>query len=139
MRTCSRRRSSAAARKLYGGAWTATPPTPSFPQPCRRRPTSPRPRQLLTEAGFPNGFTTTFAFTAGQAATDEPVAALVKESLAQDRHPGRDPEDAGRRVQHARRPSKMPFFTDGATAWLPYTDYFFYLYFTRDQRWNFAT
>ena len=33
---------------------------------------------------------------------------------------------------------KMPFYTDGATAWLPYTYYFFYLYFTRDQRWNFS-
>ena len=33
---------------------------------------------------------------------------------------------------------KMPFYTDGATAWLPYTYYFFYLYFTRNQRWNFA-
>ena len=33
----------------------------------------------------------------------------------------------------------MPFFTDAATAWLPYTYYFFYLYFTRDQRWNFSS
>jgi peptide/nickel transport system substrate-binding protein len=33
----------------------------------------------------------------------------------------------------------MPFFADGATAWLPYTYYFFYLYFTRDQRWNFSS
>jgi peptide/nickel transport system substrate-binding protein len=33
----------------------------------------------------------------------------------------------------------MPFFTDAATAWLPATYYYFYLYFTRDQRWNFAS
>jgi peptide/nickel transport system substrate-binding protein len=66
------------------------------------------------------------------------MAALVKESLAK----------IGIQVEIQKKPdaefntlesdSKMPFFTDGATAWLPYTYYYFYLYFTRPQRWNFA-
>ena len=34
---------------------------------------------------------------------------------------------------------KLAFYIDGATAWLPSTDYYFRLYFTRDQRWNFAS
>jgi peptide/nickel transport system substrate-binding protein len=34
----------------------------------------------------------------------------------------------------------LGFFIDAGTAWLPATYYyFFYLYFTRDQRWNFAS
>ena len=66
------------------------------------------------------------------------MAALVKEALAK----------VGIQVEIQKKPDaefntleadkKMPFYTDGATAWLPYTYYFFYLYFTRDQRWNFA-
>ena len=33
----------------------------------------------------------------------------------------------------------LGFFTDAGTAWLPATYYYFYLYFTRDQRWNFSS
>ena len=39
----------------------------------------------------------------------------------------------------AEAEKKLAFYTDGATAWLPFTDYYFRLYFTRDQRWNFAS
>lgn len=126
-------------RKLYDGTWTTTPPDPSFPQPIPNRTDLGAARKLLTEAGFPDGFSTSFAFTVGQSATAEPMAALIKESLGK----------IGIKVDVQKKPDaefntlesdkKMPFFTDGATAWLPYTYYFFYLYFTRDQRWNFAS
>ena len=96
-------------------------------------------KKLLAEAGHPNGFSTTFAFAVGQAATAEPLAALVKESLGK----------IGIQVEIQKKPDaefntlaserKMPLFVDGATAWLPYTYYFFYLYFTREQRWNFSS
>jgi peptide/nickel transport system substrate-binding protein len=124
--------------KLYDATWTTTPPDSSFPQPIPNKTDPVLAKKLLAEAGFPDGFSTTFAFTAGQAATAEPMAALLKESLAK----------VGIKVDIQKKPdaefntlesdSKMPFFTDGATAWLPYTYYFFYLYFTRPQRWNFA-
>ena len=97
-----------------------------------------RAKALLAEAGLPNGFSTAFAFSTGQSATAEPLAALLKESLGK----------AGIQVDIQKKPDaefntleadkKLPFYTDGATAWLPYTYYFFYLYFTRDQRWNFS-
>ena len=96
-----------------------------------------RAKALLAEAGFPNGFSTTFAFNVGAAAANEPVAALLKELLAK----------VGIKVEIQKQPDaefntlaekrKMPMFADGATAWLPDTDYYLNLYFTREQRWNF--
>ena len=125
--------------KLYGGTWATVPPDASFPQAIPNKTDLAKAKALLAEAGHPNGFSTTFAFTAGQTATAEPMAALVKESLGK----------IGIQVEIQKKPDaefntlesekKMPLFTDGATAWLPYTYYFFYLYFTRDQRWNFAS
>ncbi len=125
-------------RKLYGADWSGTPPDSKFPQPMPVRTDIARAKQLLAEAGMPNGFSTTFAFSTGASATAEPLAALLKESLGK----------AGIQVDIQKKPDaefntleadkKLPFYTDGATAWLPYTYYFFYLYFTRDQRWNFS-
>ena len=125
-------------RKLYGAEWTKTPDA-SFPQPMPNKTDLALAKKLLAEAGYPDGFSTTFAFSTGQAATAEPMAALIKESLAK----------VGIKVDIQKKPDAefntleadktMPFFTDAATAWLPFTYYFFYLYFTRDQRWNFSS
>ena len=125
--------------KLYGADWTGTPPTSVFPQPIPNKTDLARAKALLAEAGLPNGFSTSFAITTGQAATAEPMAALLKESLGK----------IGIQVDIQKKPDsefntmesdkKLPFYTDGATAWLPSTDYYFRLYFTRDQRWNFAS
>jgi peptide/nickel transport system substrate-binding protein len=126
-------------KTLYGASWTTTPPDARFPQPIPNKTDLALAKTLLAEAGFPNGFSTTFAFSTGLAATAEPMAALIKESLGK----------IGVQVEIQKKPDaefntlqsdkKMPFFSDGATAWLPYTYYFFYLYFTRDQRWNFSS
>jgi peptide/nickel transport system substrate-binding protein len=123
--------------KLYGAHWT-TPPDITFPQPFPNNLDLVKAKQLLTEAGMPNGFSTTFTISTGQAATAEPMAALMKESLGKigiqvDIQKKSDAEFAT-----AESNKTLPFYTDAATAWLPYTDYFFYLYFTRDQRWNFS-
>ncbi len=125
--------------KLYDAAWTAEPPTTVFPQPMPFKTDLAKAKQLLADAGMPNGFKTSFAISTGQAATAEPMAALVKESLGK----------IGIQVDIQKKPDAefntmesdktLPFYTDGATAWLPATYYYFYLYFTRDQRWNFAS
>ena len=125
-------------KKLYGASWTDAPDA-SFPQAMPNRTDPALARKLLAEAGYPEGFSTSFAFSAGAAATAEPMAALVKEALGK----------VGIKVDIQKKPDAefntlesdktMPFFTDAATAWLPYTYYFFYLYFTRDQRWNYAS
>jgi peptide/nickel transport system substrate-binding protein len=125
-------------RKLYAGTWTELPPDASFPTAMPHKTDQALAKQLLTEAGFPNGFATTFTFSAGLAAQMEPLAALVKEAL----------EKIGVRVELQKMPDaqfntfqaekRLAMFVDGATAWLPNTDYYFGLYFTRDQRWNFS-
>jgi peptide/nickel transport system substrate-binding protein len=126
-------------RRLYGATWTETPPTGGFPQPMPLKTDLTKAKKLLAEAGMPNGFKTSFAFSTGLSATAEPIAALLKESMAK----------IGIEVDIQKKPDAefntmeaektLGFFTDGATAWLPATDYYFRLYFTRDQRWNFAS
>jgi len=129
----------ARGRRLYGAGWVGLPADSSFPQamPLKTDPT--RASQLLAEAGQRDGFKTSFAFSAGQAATAEPIATLLKEALGR----------VGIQVDIQKKPDAefntleaekaLSFYTDGATAWLPATDYYFRLYFTRDQRWNFAS
>jgi peptide/nickel transport system substrate-binding protein len=124
---------------LFGATWTDTPPDASFPQPMPLKTDPAKAKALLAEAGYPEGFSTSFAFSAGLSATAEPVAALLKEALG----------NIGIKVDIQKKPDAefntaesnktLPFYTDGGTAWLPYTDYYFRLYFTRDQRWNFAS
>ncbi len=126
-------------RRLYGADWTTTPPDSSFPQPMPLKTDPARAKQLLTEAGMAEGFKTSFAFSTGQAATAEPVAALLKEALGKigiDVEIQKKPDAEFNTLESDKT---MGFFTDGATAWLPATYYYFYLYFTRDQRWNFAS
>ncbi len=125
--------------RLYGADWKDSPPNTVFPQPMPLKTDLARAKQLLAEAGMPSGFSTSFAFSTGQAATAEPLASLLKESLGK----------IGIEVDIQKKPDAefntmesdktLPFYTDGATAWLPSTDYYFRLYFTRDQRWNFAS
>ena len=123
-------------KKLYGAEWTQAPDA-SFPQPMPNRTDLTLAKQLLTEAGYPDGFSTTFAFSTGQAATAEPMAALIKESLAKIGVQLEIQKKPDAEFNTAGSDKSMPFFTDSATAWLPFTYYFFYLYFTRDQRWNY--
>ncbi|MDR3537189.1 MAG: ABC transporter substrate-binding protein [Acetobacteraceae bacterium] len=125
-------------KRLYGAEWTV-PPDSSFPQPIPLKTDPARAKQLLAEAGMPNGFKTAFAFSTGQAATAEPIAALLKEALGKvgiDVEIQKKPDAEFNTMESDKT---LAFYTDGATAWLPYTDYYFRLYFTRDQRWNFAS
>jgi peptide/nickel transport system substrate-binding protein len=128
----------ARGKALFGGTWTGTPPDGSFPTAMPLHTDAALAKKLLAEAGYPEGFSTTFSFSAGQAATAEPMAALVKEALGRigikvdlQKMP-----DAQFNTMEAEK--KLVFFTDGATAWLPAPDYFFRIYFVGDQRWNFS-
>ena len=124
--------------KLFGGDWTEQPPDGKFPQPMPLHTDLAAAKRLLTEAGFPDGFSTSFSFNVGSAAVSEPVSALVKESLGK----------IGINVDIQKLPDaqistlvtkkELPFFTENSIAWLPSTDYFFRNFFTGDQRWNYS-
>ena len=126
-------------RPLFNATWRDGPPSAEFPIPQPVKLDLAKARQLLTEAGFPNGFETTFAFNLGQANIAEPMAALVKESLAK----------IGIKVDIQKLPDaqmatlisekKAPFFTENIVAWLPSNDYFYRNFYTGNQRWNYSS
>ncbi len=124
---------------LFGATWADGKPTTSaypFPQPITLD--LDKARAFLKTAGMPDGFSTTFSFNVGQASTAEPMAALVKESLAK----------IGIKVDIQKLPDaqmstqinekKLPFFTEGIVAWLPSSDYFYRNFYIGDQRWNYS-
>jgi peptide/nickel transport system substrate-binding protein len=124
---------------LFGATWADGKPTTSaypFPQPVTLD--LDKARAFLKAAGMPDGFSTTFSFNVGQASTAEPMAALVKESLAK----------IGIKIDIQKLPDaqmstqinekKLPFFTEGIVAWLPSNDYFYRNFYTGDQRWNYS-
>lgn len=125
---------------LFGASWADGKPTSgAFPIPQPVKLDLEKARAYLKAAGYPDGFSTTFSFNVGQAATAEPMAALLKESLAK----------IGIKVDIQKLPDaqmstqitekKLPFFTEGVVAWLPSTDYFYRNFYTGNQRWNYSS
>jgi peptide/nickel transport system substrate-binding protein len=125
---------------LFGAVWSDGKPTTSafpFPQPVKLD--LDKAKEYLKAAGMPDGFSTTFSFNVGQASTAEPMAALVKESLAK----------IGIKVDIQKLPDaqmstqinekKLPFFTEGIVAWFPTPDYFYRNFYIGNQRWNYAS
>jgi peptide/nickel transport system substrate-binding protein len=125
---------------LTGASWAdGKPPSGAFPIPQPITLDLDKARAYLKSAGLPDGFSTTFSFNVGQSATAEPMAALLKESLAKigvkvdiQKLP-----DAQMSTQISEK--KLPFFTEGIVAWLPSTDYFYRNFYTGDQRWNYSS
>ncbi len=124
-------------RILFGAQWTEAPDA-AFPRTMPLNLNLDRAKALLAEAGHPNGFATTFTFANSMAAFAEPMAALIKESLAR----------IGVEVTVQKMPDaqistmvverRLPFFTDIGAAWLPSPDYFFRTYFVGAHRWNYS-
>src|SRR5579864_67093 len=125
---------------LFGATWKdGQSPTSAYPfaQPVRFD--LDKAKEYLKASGMTDGFSTTFSFNVGQASTAEPMAALVKESLAK----------IGIKVDIQKLPDaqmstqinekKLPFFTEGIIAWLPSTDYFYRNFYTGNQRWNYSS
>jgi peptide/nickel transport system substrate-binding protein len=125
--------------KLYGATWAKVPEQAGFPQPMPLKQDLARAKTLLAEAGFPHGFETTFSFNVGSAAVTEPMAALVKESLAKIGISVDIQKLPDAQISTMISEKKLPFLTEQSIAWLPSTDYFFRNFFTGDQRWNYSS
>jgi peptide/nickel transport system substrate-binding protein len=125
---------------LFGATWAdGKPANGIYPFQAPVKTDLDKAREYLKAAGLPEGFATTFSFNVGQASTAEPMASLVKESLAK----------IGIKVDIQKLPDaqmstqinekKLPFFTEGIVAWLPSTDYFYRNFYTGNQRWNYSS
>src|SRR5258708_957386 len=112
------------ARPLFGGPADVT--SAQWPQPSPYVTDLAKAKQLLTEAGYPEGFETTLSFDLGFAVTNEPLCLLVQESLAQigvkvtvNKIPG-----ANWRTEFSKK--TLPFITNAFAGWLNFPDYFFF-------------
>jgi peptide/nickel transport system substrate-binding protein len=111
-------------KPMFGGPAEVT--TTDWPQPSPYSTDLAKAKQLLAEAGLPNGFETTLSFDLGYAVVQEPLCELVQESLAQigirvtlNKVPG-----ANWRTEFSKK--QLPFLTNIFGAWLILPDYFFY-------------
>jgi len=125
---------------LYGADWAGgKPPSGGYPIPQPIKLDLEKAKAYLKEAGMTEGFSTTFSFNVGQAATAEPMAALVKEALAKIGIKVDIQKLPDAQMSTAINEKKLPFFTEGIVAWLPSTDYFYRNFYTGKQRWNYSS
>jgi peptide/nickel transport system substrate-binding protein len=125
-------------RPLFGG----TPDKADgmeFPQPLGYTTDPAKAKALLTEAGFANGFDTTFSFELSLATVAEPLSLLVQEALGK----------IGIRVTINKVPAgqlgtllekkEVPFYFEASAAYLRDPDYFFRVFYNGATRWNFGS
>ncbi|MES2533143.1 MAG: ABC transporter substrate-binding protein [Pseudomonadota bacterium] len=123
---------------LYGGKEQEAKTT-QWPTPLPYDTDLAKAKRYLAEAGMADGFETTFSFDMAQAATAEPIAVLLQESLAK----------IGIKVNINKVPSgqlgsmlqnkELAFFFEQSGAWLNDPDYFFRVFYQGDSRWNYGS
>ncbi|MFG1349862.1 ABC transporter substrate-binding protein [Xanthobacter autotrophicus] len=98
----------------------------AWPQPTKFVTDLAKAKQLLAEAGYPNGLETTLSFDLGFAGVNEPLCVLLQENLAQigikttiNKIPG-----ANWRTELTKK--VLPLFTNVFSGWLDYPEYFFF-------------
>jgi peptide/nickel transport system substrate-binding protein len=113
------------AKPMFGAA-PGTPITATWPQAHQYNTDMAKAKQLMAEAGYPNGFDTTLSFDLGFAAVNEPQCDLIQESLGQIgiRAPLNKTPGANWRTELNKK--TMPLFTNVFSGWLDYPEYFFY-------------
>ncbi|MET3516374.1 peptide/nickel transport system substrate-binding protein [Pseudacidovorax sp. 1753] len=122
---------------LFGAA-SATPSRSTFPQPYPYETQLQKARELLAQAGHPEGFETRFSFNVGDATIGEPAALLIQESLARIGVRVTIDKVAGAQWGTLQTERRLPFYIDSSSAWFNDPDYFFRIFFQGDWRWNFG-
>lgn len=122
---------------MFGGPAEVT--STQWPSPLPYSQDLDKAKALLAEAGFPNGFETTFSIDANDVVVAEPVAILMQEALGK----------IGIKVTIDKVPAgqmgtlltekKLPLFIANAGAWLRSPDYFFRIFYQGGTRWNFGS
>lgn len=122
---------------MFGGPAEVT--STQWPSPLPYSQDLDKAKALLAEAGFPDGFETTFSIDADDVTVGEPVAILMQEALGK----------IGIKVAINKVPAgqmgtlltekKLPLFIANAGAWLRSPDYFFRIFYQGGTRWNFGS
>lgn len=120
------------------GAETATPATAAFPQAYPYETQLHKARELLAQAGYPQGFSTSFSYNVGDATVGEPAALLIQEALKRVGITVTIEKVAGAQWGSLQTDKKLPFYIDSSSAWFNDPDYFFRIFFQGDWRWNFG-
>jgi peptide/nickel transport system substrate-binding protein len=97
----------------------------AWPQPHSFNTDLAKARQLLAEAGYPNGFETTLSFDLGFAGVNEPLCVLVQESLAQIGIKTTINKIPGANWRTELNKKVLPLYTNVFSGWLDYPEYFF--------------
>lgn len=112
-------------RPMFGG--TANPPTTvEWPQPFPYRTDYAKAKQLLVEAGYPDGFETTLSIDMGEATIGEPEAVLLQQSLAQIGIKTTIEKIPGANFRNAMLQKNRPLHIANFGGWLNFPDYFYF-------------
>jgi peptide/nickel transport system substrate-binding protein len=109
---------------LYGKAPNA-PTQVAWPQPTGYSTDIAKAKQLLAEAGYPNGFETTLSFDLGFAVVNEPLCVLIQESLSQIGIKATINKIPGATWRTELNKKVLPLYTNVFSGWLDYPEYFF--------------
>jgi peptide/nickel transport system substrate-binding protein len=97
----------------------------TWPQPHKFNTDIAKAKQLMAEAGYPNGFDTTLSFDLGFAGVNEPLCVLVQESLAQIGIKCTINKIPGATWRTELNKKSLPLYTNVFSGWLDYPEYFF--------------
>ena len=97
----------------------------AWPQPHSFTTDIAKAKQLLAEAGYPNGFETTLSFDLGFAGVNEPLCVLTQESLAQIGIKTTINKIPGANWRTELNKKVLPLYTNVFSGWLDYPEYFF--------------
>jgi peptide/nickel transport system substrate-binding protein len=112
------------AKPMFGAA-ADTKTTPAWPQAHKYNTDIAKAKQLLAEAGYPEGFETTLSFDLGFAGVNEPICVLTQESLAQIGIKTTINKIPGATWRTELNKKVMPLYTNVFSGWLDYPEYFF--------------
>jgi peptide/nickel transport system substrate-binding protein len=124
--------------KLYGAA-SSKPTSTEWPQPSPYSTNVAQAKKLLAEAGYPQGFSTTFSYSSATASVDETVAILVQEALAEIGVKVTLDKIPGAQILGKLQAKEVPMYAYQTAALLNDTDYFFRVFYHGSNGpWNFG-
>ena len=122
---------------MFGGPQEVT--STQWPSPLPYTQDLDKAKALLAEAGFPDGFETTFSIDANDQTVAEPVAILMQEALGKIGIKIKIDKVPAGQMGTLLTEKKLPLFIANAGAWLRSPDYFFRIFYQGGTRWNFGS